>query len=257
MLKPTQGMRRQAWAFLAATAAAILSVAEVVRGELRWAFVLAVCAAGFWMAARLWNRQSPVPMPHFMRWILLVPRGPHSPRRLKAILKPRRGERILEIGPGIGVHALPIATSLLPGGILDALDVQPEMLEDLRRRAARAGIENIVAKHGDACALPYSDHTFDAAYLITALGEIPDEAAALRELRRVLKPSGRLVIGEVFIDPDFVLLSTLKHQAANAGMVFERTAGPTFAYFALFRPAPVPVAVDTSAVRPQSTHGNE
>jgi ubiquinone/menaquinone biosynthesis C-methylase UbiE len=115
-------------------------------------------------------------MPHFLRWVLFLPRGAHSPEALKGILDPRGGERILEIGAGVGIHALPVAAWLLPTGVLDALDIQQQMLHDLKRRAVKAGITNIVATRGDAQALPYPSHTFDAAYMIGTLGEIPDLA---------------------------------------------------------------------------------
>jgi SAM-dependent methyltransferase len=60
------------------------------------------------------------------------------------------------------------------------------MLDELMRRATQAGITNIAATHADARRLPFSNDTFDGAYLISVLGEIPDQEAALRELRRVL-----------------------------------------------------------------------
>jgi ubiquinone/menaquinone biosynthesis C-methylase UbiE len=176
-------------------------------------------------------------MPYFMRWVLHLPRGPQSPRGLRRILQPRSGERILEIGSGIGVHALSVAPLLLPDGSLDALDVQQEMVEELKRRAAESGIGNLVARQGDAQRLSYPDGTFDAAYLISVLGEIPDAAAALGELRRVLKPEGRLVIGEVVVDPDFIPLPALQESARDTGFVYERASGPRFAYFAAFRRA--------------------
>jgi ubiquinone/menaquinone biosynthesis C-methylase UbiE len=115
------------------------------------------------------------------------------------------------------------------------VDVQAEMLADTRRRAERAGVHNIVATRGDAQRLAYPDATFDAAYLISVLGEIPDPPAALRELRRVLKPGGRLVVGEFLIDPAFTSASRTRQLATRAGFVLEETAGPPFAYFALFR----------------------
>lgn len=174
-------------------AAWLLALVTTVAGRLEWAAAAAAVALGAHMAGRLWSRQSPVPMPYFMRWILLVPRGPHSPTRLRRVLQPRNGERILEIGPGVGVHAVSIAAALRPDGVLDVLDVQREMLDDLVRRAARAGLTNIVARQGDAQELPYPDSTFDAAYLISVLGEVPDAPLALRELRRVLKPAARLI----------------------------------------------------------------
>lgn len=79
------------------------------------------------------------------------------------------------------------------------------------------------------------NQTFDAVYMITVLGEIPDQSALFSEVRRVLKSKGRLVIAEAIIDPDYVTLSVLKGRAEDAGFVLERTTGPKFSYFALFR----------------------
>ncbi len=233
--KARYSMKRQVWACHISIGAVILSVAALISANPRWAAVWAVLTVSSWMATRVWNRQDPIPMPHFMRWALFLPRGPHSPQHLKRILKPRSGEQILEVGPGVGVHSLPIAAALLPSGVLDVLDIQHEMLDDLKRRAVKAGITNIVATQGNAQALPYPRQTFDAAYMIGTLGEIPDAAAALREVRRVLRPTGRLVIGEVVLDPDYVSLPALEEKAKEAGLVLERTTGPRFSYFALFR----------------------
>lgn len=236
-MQPGAWIVLRAWVFFSGLVAWILAVVMVFRGQLAWAVV----CAGFALAAdtigRTWSRKSAVPMPHFMRWVLLLPRGPHSPKHFQQALQPRSAERILEIGPGVGVHALPVASALLPGGVLDVLDLQQEMLDDLTRRAARKGLTNIVPKQGDAQQLPYPDRTFDAAYLIGVLGEIPNGAAALRELRRVLKPGGRLVISEILIDPDFISLRALRRKAKEADLFFEQSAGPTFAYSAVFRPA--------------------
>ena len=234
--------------FLSGLVAWILAIVMAFRGELLWAVVCAVVAFSADMVGRVWSHKSPVPMPYFMRWVLVVPRGPHSPKHLNQILQPRRGERILEIGPGVGVHALPMATLLLPNGVLDVLDVQREMLVDLARRAARKGLANIVPTQGDAQKLPYADQAFDAAYLIGVLGEIPDAVAALRELRRVLKPRSRLIISELLVDPDFLSFAALRAKARDADFVFERSSGPRWAYSALFRPASaLPYGVADSA----------
>ena len=223
--------------FSAGLAAWVLAGVMAFRGDLLWAAVGAVFAVGADVAGRVWSRRSPVPMPYFMRWVLLLPRGPHSPRKLERVLQPRSGERILEIGPGVGVHALPIASTLLPNGVLDVLDVQQEMLDNLARRAARSGLTNIKPKQGDAQKLPYPDRTFDAAYLIGVLGEIPDPVVALCELKRVLKPGARLVISEILVDPDFISLPALQEKARGAGFVLEQSVGPGFAYSAVLRPA--------------------
>lgn len=233
---------RDAWVFVRATvffselAAWMLALAMILLRKWWWAAASAVSALGADVVGRAWSRRSPVPLPHFMWWFLLLPRGPHSPKNLRRVLEPRSGERILEVGPGVGVHAQAVAAALRPDGMLDVLDVQQAMLDRLICRAARSGLTNIVPRLGDARKLPYAAGTFDAAYLVGVLGEVPDAVAALRELRRVLKPNGRLIIGELLIDPDFIPLPALREAGNEAGLTFERQAGPSFAYWATFRP---------------------
>ena len=72
--------------------------------------------------------------------------------------------------------------------------------------------------------------------LTAVLGEIPDPVAALREISRVLKPSGRLVVGELFGDPHFTTQASLKRQATEAGLTWETHSGNWFAYFAKLAP---------------------
>ena len=72
----------------------------------------------------------------------------------------------------------------------------------------------------------------DAVILTAVLGEIPDPVAALREIHRVLKPTGRLVVGELFGDPHFTTLASLKRQSAEASLTFEDRSGNWFGYFA-------------------------
>jgi SAM-dependent methyltransferase len=194
--------------------------------------IYALATALATVLARRWSRLHPAPMPHTLRWILYLSHPGLGPRALHRILAPRTGERLLEIGPGIGHHALPTATALGAQGRLDVLDVQPEMLDALARRARERGLDHIVATVGDAEHLPYPPRTFDGAYLVTVLGEIPHPDVALRELARVVKPGGRIITGELVLDPDYVSPTKLRRLATSCGLVFQKQAGTRLAYFA-------------------------
>jgi ubiquinone/menaquinone biosynthesis C-methylase UbiE len=136
--------------------------------------------------------------------------------------------------PGTGYYTLDVADWVSPGGQLDILDVQQEMLDHTMRRASERALTNITSTRGDARRLPYSDATFDAAVLTTVLGEVPDQDIALRELARVLKPGGRLVVGELFGDPHWVSPRRLRRRAEAAGLTFDRRSGTPLGYFARF-----------------------
>lgn len=186
----------------------------------------------------LWWRKNPSACPYGQRFFLEVPHPSVTRERLHEILEPVPGQRVLEVGPGTGYYALDVARRLKPGGTLDVLDVQQEMLDHTMRHAGALGIVNVAPARGDARALPYADGSFDAAYLAVVLGEVPDQEAALRELQRVLKPGGRLVVGEIFLDPHAVPFRSLLERAGAAGLGFERRIGGLLGYLAAFRKEP-------------------
>ena len=204
--------------------------------------------------AALWWRKNPSACPYGQRFWVEAPHPIISRDRLREVLGPEPGERILEIGPGTGYYTLDIAgwvggASIAGVGVegsdgggqtegtVEIFDLQQEFLDHVTGRAGERGLTNVVPTQGDATALPYEDGSIDAVVLTAVLGEIPDPVAALREVRRVLKPSGRLVVGELFGDPHFTTLSSLKRQAAEAGLAYETHSGNWFAYFARLTPA--------------------
>ena len=192
-------------------------------------------AAAAIAAGAAWQQMSPSACPYAQRWLLHLPRPWLTPARLSQILEPQPGERLLEVGPGTGVYALPMAERVAPTGMVAGLDLQQKMLDDLERRAARAGAPNVELRQGDATALPYEDASFDGAFLVTVLGEVPDRAGALRELRRVLRPGGRAVFGETALDPHLVPLGRLRREAEAAGLRYERQVGrPPLGFYARF-----------------------
>ncbi len=193
---------------------------------------LAAASSAGIAAAALWWRTHPSACPYGQRFWVQAPHPFITRARLREILAPAPGDRLLEVGPGTGYYTLPVAQWLGPDGQLEICDLQQEMLDHTMRAARRRGLSNVTATQGDARTLPYPDASFDGAYLITVLGEIPDQRRALTELRRVLKPGGRLVVGEVLGDPHFVSARALQQQAEHAGLRLERRSGPPFGYFA-------------------------
>jgi ubiquinone/menaquinone biosynthesis C-methylase UbiE len=191
-------------------------------------------AAGMW-----WWRKNPSACPYSQRVFVSVPHPVITRARLKKVLDPKPGERLLELGPGTGYYSVELAGWLAPGGQLDIFDLQQEMLDHTMRRLEAGGVQTpVVPMQGDATAMPYPDTTFDAVVLTTVLGEIPDQEAALREIRRVLKPDGRLVVGELALgDPHVVLPGALERRAAAAGLRLEHRSGSALGYFARLRPS--------------------
>lgn len=193
-----------------------------------------MCAGGAVAAAALWWRANPSACPYGQRFWIEAPHPLITRERLRAVLAPTAGERVLEVGPGTGYYSLDMAGWLLPDGRLDIFDLQQEMLDHTMRRVREREVENVVATQGDARNLPYDDASLDAAYLVTVLGEIPDQDAALGELARVLKPGGRLVVGELFGDPHWVSPARLRQRAEAAGLRFAERSGTPLGYFARF-----------------------
>ena len=181
------------------------------------------------------QRKDPSACPYGLRFSLALPRPFLTRSRLREILSPEPGQRVLEVGPGTGFYSLHATRWLEPEGTLEVLDIQREMLDHTMRRAQALSISNIIPTRGDAQALPYPDGHFDSAYLVATLGEIPDKGRALHELRRVLKRGGRLGIGEVLLDPHRVSFDELRRLTKAAGLDHERTLKGTLGYFAAFR----------------------
>jgi ubiquinone/menaquinone biosynthesis C-methylase UbiE len=193
---------------------------------------LVVAAAAALAAAAWWWRKNPSACPYGQRFWVEAPHPLITRERLRQTLEPTPGERVLEIGPGTGYYTLDLAEWVGADGAVEIFDLQPEFLDHTMGRAAERDLDNVRPTQGDAQALPFDDDSMDAVVLVAVLGEIPDPEAALREIKRVLRPGGRLVVGELAGDPHFTSPGTLERRSEAAGLRLERRSGPRFGYFA-------------------------
>ena len=117
------------------------------------------------------------------------------------------------------------------------LDVQQEMLDHTMRVATERGVAGIVPALADARRLPYDEDAFDGAYLVTVLGEIPDQEAALRELEAGPEAGGPPGGRRALRDLHMVTHSALARRAAAAGLRVERRLGDASGHYTRLAPA--------------------
>ncbi len=143
------------------------------------------------------------------------------PRRMADRLELSTNDHVLEIGCGPGFFSPAIASRLASGRLM-LFDIQPAMLDLARARMRSHGIGNFACAGGDAGRLPFRDESFDVVMMVTVLGEVGDQIAAIREAARVLRPNGRLSITEALGDPDRVRQRELDRVAVEAGLATDR-----------------------------------
>jgi len=114
-------------------------------------------------------------------------------RRILELMGNLKGVRVLDVGCGDGILACAAASR---GAVVTAVDPDPAMLAAARVRAEHAGVKaNFM--DGRIERLPFADASFDVVAAITVLCFIADASAAVGEMARVLRPGGRLVLGEL------------------------------------------------------------
>jgi arsenite methyltransferase len=111
----------------------------------------------------------------------------------------RSGERVVDVGCGAGIDSLIAAKKVGPEGRVIGVDMTPSMLEKARRAAKEMGLANVEFREGYAEALPVEDGWADVVISNGVLNLMPDKDAALGEMSRVLKPRGRLQIGDILV----------------------------------------------------------
>ena len=110
------------------------------------------------------------------------------------LASPRAGERVLDVACGTGLVAFPAAEAVGPEGEVLGVDISGEMVMAARRREQDRQVSNIGFERMDAEALDLPDASFDVAICALGLMYPPEPERALAEMRRVLRPGGRMAV---------------------------------------------------------------
>lgn len=192
------------------------------------AFVLGSQVAlrtGVWM--------QPRPMPHQQAAMLEHPlrlRYRH-PSILLGQVGVFAGDHVADLGCGTGLFTAEMAERVGDSGQVHALDIQTKMLACAQERIRLARLDPRVRfYHSGIHTMPLADQSVDVALMIAVLGELPANALALDEVRRILKPGGRLAISEELPDPAYTPAPLARRWAEEAGFRFGGLTGTPFCY---------------------------
>ena len=112
----------------------------------------------------------------------------------------RSGESVVDCGSGAGTDALIAARMVGPTGRVIGVDMTSEMVSKARSNAAEAGLTNVEFREGTLENLPVESAWADVVISNGVLNLVPDKAAALAEMYRVLRPGGRLQVADIILD---------------------------------------------------------
>ena len=191
---------------------------------------------GLQVAVRLVLQFRPRITPPWIGSLLLTPvrmlyRNPH---RVLDFVAPHRGQTVLDVGCGNGLLTFEAAQRVGQEGVVHAVDVQDRMLNLLADRLSQTELKNIQTHLASVTRLPLPDNSVDHAIMISVLPMIADKGVALREVFRVLRPGGTLVIGEEILQPEYVRAKTIERWAGQAGFRLVISDGRAIEYLLKF-----------------------
>jgi ubiquinone/menaquinone biosynthesis C-methylase UbiE len=136
------------------------------------------------------SRRISTPIEAYQAYMVPVEFAPWSKELLDRIA-PRPGEDVLDVACGTGIVARGVAPLVDPGGTVTGLDVNPAMLQMARTLPVPEGVP-VTWEQGRAESLPFEDASFDVVLCQQGIQFFADRAGAVREMRRVLRPGGRV-----------------------------------------------------------------
>jgi SAM-dependent methyltransferase len=194
-----------------------------MKNRKKWILISMIVTAA--AVAVIWRRESSrrhLPTPAEFAWFFdnpIVNTIAGGSKNLDRIgIQP--GERLLDAGSGPGRMTIPAAKRVGPEGEVVAVDIQPKMLAHLEKKIKQQGITNVTTIHGDITSgAGLASGSFDKAWMVTVLGEIPDQRNALRTVFLLLKPGGILSITEMLPDPHIQKKGKVLNLGKEAGFL--------------------------------------
>lgn len=147
----------------------------------------------------------------------------HNPENILAPYV-HEGDTVLDVGPGMGYFSIPLARMVGDKGRVIAADVQAPMLAALRKRAKKHGLEERIIPHLCQADSMGIDRPIDFALAFWMVHEVPDQSKLFFEIKRLLKPKGRLLLAEPAIHVTRLMFEETLKMAEDAG--FTSTESP-------------------------------
>ena len=183
-------------------------------------------------AWRFASRRTSIPCPVWLSGLLEreYPFGVNRARVIVQHLNLQPGMKVLDLGCGPGRLTIPLAEQLGPQGEVVAVDIQVGMLRRAQEKSQAAKLNNIQFLQAGAGEGKLARSQFDRVIMVTVLGEIVDQEAALREIYESLKPGGLLSITETVTDPHFQRRDAVLRLARKVGFLEREFYGNRFVF---------------------------
>ncbi len=182
---------------------------------------------------RFFSRRFALPCPTWLAWLVELDNPFSKINRAATIIEHldlQVGMTVLDVGCGSGRLTIPVARKVGLSGQVVAMDIQAGMLQCTQEKAQAANLTNITFLHAGVGEQKLERNKFDRALLVTVLGEIPNQKAALKEIFDALKPGGILSVTEIIFDPHYQRYSSVLRLAGEVGFRKKNIFADYFAF---------------------------